>query len=411
MKLTLLNLGKIAALTAIFCLDIGSDANAAYFQTNLVSNNPAYNPQFLDPYLQGSRSIAIRTAGFGGHFWINNIDTGTVTEYVGDVGDIPLFQDGLTVVTIPASPNNPSGMSSPTGQVFINSQDFVITLDHPNGAVTAPSKFLFASLDGTISGWTDRKRPDGTNDWPIVSTIVVDRFQESIYYGVTVSDLASDNRIYAVDFGETPGIEVFDRVFNEITSNVVFANPFESEGYAAYNIQTFDGSLYVTYAQQSTESLGSETIGAGLGRIAQFDFNGNLINTWEDGGLLNVPAGLAIAPSDFGEFSNSLLVANFGDGTIVGFDPNTRQPLGYLEDSQGNPIVIPGLWGLTFGNGASLGEANHLYFAAGPEDGSNDGLFGKLQSVPEPGSVLALFVVSGVGVVSSRRTQVKQHKS
>lgn len=31
-----------------------------------------------------------------------------------------------------------------------------------------------------------------------------------------------------------------------------------------------------------------------------------------------------------------------------------------------------------FGNGASLGEKNHLYFAAGPND-ETDGIFGKLK--------------------------------
>jgi hypothetical protein len=81
-------------------------------------------------------------------------------------------------------------------------------------------------------------------------------------------------------------------------------------------------------------------------------------------------------------------------------DTTTRQPLGYLPDAKGNPIVIPGIWGLIFGNGASLGELNNLYFAAGPKDGTNDGLFGKLQSVPEPDFVVALFAVSGIALLS-----------
>jgi hypothetical protein len=33
----------------------------------------------------------------------------------------------------------------------------------------------------------------------------------------------------------------------------------------------------------------------------------------------------------------------------------------------GKKVVIDGLWGLQCGNGASLGEANHMCFAAGPE--------------------------------------------
>jgi uncharacterized protein (TIGR03118 family) len=108
-----------------------------------------------------------------------------------------------------------------------------------------------------------------------------------------------------------------------------------------------------------------------------------LLHVWKGKGLLNAPWGLAIAPSDFGEFSDTLLVANFGDGTIVGYDQTTRTQLGYLLDPSGNPIKVDGLWGLTFGNGVSLGEANHLYFTAGPNEES-DGLFGKLQVVPVP---------------------------
>ena len=378
--LLLLELGRIAP------------AEAAYLQTNLVSNSLAYNPQLLDPLLQGSRSIANRpaTSGFGGHFWINNIDNGTNTVYVGDVGGVPIFQESLTVVTLPPSPNNPSPLSRPTGQVFNGSRDFVITLDHPNGAITAASKFIFASQDGTLSAWTDRRQPNGTPDWPIVSTIVVDRFGTSSYQGVTVSDRANNNYIYAADFGVDQTIEVFDTNFQEVTQNFLFANPFA--GYSPYNIQTFNSSLYITYAQPSSVQVGEGITGNGLGKLAQFDFEGNLLRIWDDGGLLNVPAGIAIAPGDFGEFSNALLVANFGDGTIVGFDQNTHQPLGYLGDNQGNPLNISGIWGLTFGNGLSLGETNHLYFSASPEGGNQDGLFGKLEStsVPESNSPIAL---------------------
>jgi hypothetical protein len=41
-------------------------------------------------------------------------------------------------------------------------------------------------------------------------------------------------------------------------------------------------------------------------------------------------------------------------------------------------VAIPGLWGLLFGNGESLGDADALYFAAGPADEA-DGLFGSLR--------------------------------
>ncbi|WNZ21420.1 TIGR03118 family protein [Leptolyngbya sp. NK1-12] len=358
-----------------------STAQSGYLETTLASNNPNYDPQLLDPYVQLAWGIAIRPAGFGGHFWVNNSATGTVTEYVGDVRGIPIYQDALKVVDIPFAPGNPFEVSGPTGQVFNGSNEFVITQDHPNGEITAASKFIFVTTDGSITAWTERKNPDGTFDWPSEAEIVINQFGSAIYYGVAITDFEQNNRLYAVDFDDTPSIQVYDGNFQDISDQVQFTNPFAVEGYAAYNIQTLGDSLYVTYAQPLPDVPGDELVGPGLGKLAQFDFDGNLIATWDDGGLLNAPWGLAIAPADFGEFSNTLLVTNFGDGTIVAFDQTTRQPLGYLEDPKGDPIAIPGIWGILFGNGASLGETNHLYYAAGPDTGPNagDGLFGKIQ--------------------------------
>jgi len=96
-------------------------------------------------------------------------------------------------------------------------------------------------------------------------------------------------------------------------------------------------------------------------------------------GLLNSPWGLALAPAGFGEFSQDLLVGNFGDGRINVFEPNTGRFLGQLADGQGNPITIDHLWGLEFGNGAGAGNAQTLFFSAGLDD-EQHGLFGKLQS-------------------------------
>jgi len=53
---------------------------------------------------------------------------------------------------------------------------------------------------------------------------------------------------------------------------------------------------------------------------------------------------------------------------------------GYLRGRDRQAIQIDRLWGLVFGNGASLGRANYLYFTAGP-NGEADGLFGSLNFV------------------------------
>jgi MYXO-CTERM domain-containing protein len=58
------------------------------------------------------------------------------------------------------------------------------------------------------------------------------------------------------------------------------------------------------------------------------------------------------------------------------------------------------LWGLQFGNGVSLGEANRLYFAAGPED-ETAGLFGYVAVVPEPPALV--LAIGGLALLAGRR--------
>jgi uncharacterized protein (TIGR03118 family) len=98
---------------------------------------------------------------------------------------------------------------------------------------------------------------------------------------------------------------------------------------------------------------------------------------------------MALAPASFGAFSNALLVGNFGDGHINAFNLTTGAVLGQLQDTGGaNSIVIPGLWGLAFGNGGPAGATNVLFFTAGIGDPptfltnlEHHGLFGSLQLV------------------------------
>ena len=100
---------------------------------------------------------------------------------------------------------------------------------------------------------------------------------------------------------------------------------------------------------------------------------------------INQPWAIAMAPSNFGSFSNDLLVGNFGDGTINAFEPSSGRFEGELENASGQPIAITHLWGLAFGNGGAAGPTNTLYFTAGltshlaPSDAPFHGLFGSLQ--------------------------------
>ena len=106
-------------------------------------------------------------------------------------------------------------------------------------------------------------------------------------------------------------------------------------------------------------------------------------------------------PSNFGAFSNDLIVGNFGDGRVYAFNPTTGAMLGTLTGAGGQPIAIDGLWGLEFGNGMDNQPTSSLFFTAGP-GGEMHGLYGSL-TVPAP-SAAALCVP--VAMMAFRRRRV-----
>jgi uncharacterized protein (TIGR03118 family) len=382
--------------------------NNTYAPTVLVANRQEYNPQIFDPTFALGWGLAIRPAGFGGHFWVTANGSGASYEYVGDVNigtpnAVPLFQDDLKLVTVPG-PNGTQG--TPTGVVFNGSDNFVITQDYSGGTLTGPSRFLFATDTGTISAWTERRNADGGFDRSLEADIVIDNSARGDqYFGLAVNP--AGDRLFVANFGVNPNIQVFDGTFQDITASFNgFANPFVgSDGfqpgeYAPFNIQVLDApggqsSVFVAYAktQEDPENpgelfVGEEEAGPGLGRVAEFDLSGQLIRVWSDEGLLNSPWGFAYAPDNFGGLSNTLLVSNFSDGTITAFDPNTYQAIDYLRDTTGLPVAARGIWGILFGNGASLGDTNSLYAAIGPED-LGDGVFARWNFVGVGGNDLA----------------------
>jgi uncharacterized protein (TIGR03118 family) len=93
---------------------------------------------------------------------------------------------------------------------------------------------------------------------------------------------------------------------------------------------------------------------------------------------------MALAPAGFGKFGNSLLVGNFGDGTINAYDLKNGTPLGQLRTPDNKTLQIDGLWGIAFGNGVLSQPTDVLFFAAGPNDESN-GLYGFIAPAPSVG--------------------------
>jgi hypothetical protein len=158
------------------------------------------------------------------------------------------------------------------------------------------------------------------------------------------------------------------------------AAPFQDPGipidFGPFNVQNLDGKLYVTFVRRSEHDGSISEKDSGF--VSVFDTEGTFIRRLVSGEPLSEPWGLALAPSEFGKFSNALLVGNHGNGRIHAFDPISGRFVGALGDQNGQPIQIKGLLGLAFGNGGNSGDSNVLHFAAGPTTGYR-GLLGSIR--------------------------------
>lgn len=399
----------IASCAFLCCLQTVSAQNTAYEMVNFVANDAKYKPTLaLDKDFINAWGISIRPQGAGGHFWVTAKDKSY--EYVGDVTASKdkklqkLFQDDLREIMLPVGGKD----NFATGTVFSgHANAFTITQKLPDKKtnITQPSRFLFASDGGIISAWTEQKNTDGMMLRPDHAISVIDESAYgSQFFGLTVSHDSS--KLYVADFGAKPALKIYDSHFKPL-QNMRFQMPFDlnkngvvdAGEYAPFNVQALQtpegkNHIFVTYAKTSlcpAEAIadkqctkgdiwaGEEDISKpGYGKLAEFTESGKLVRIWDDKGNLSAPWGVAFAPKDFGDFSGQLLVSNFGDGTIAGFDPKTGSYTNSLQDSKGKKIIIDKIWGILFGNGESLGDSNALYYAAGIND-EQDGIFGTLR--------------------------------
>jgi uncharacterized protein (TIGR03118 family) len=201
----------------------------------------------------------------------------------------------------------------------------------------------------------------------------------AVYKGLTLASNGGVNMLYAADF-HGHKIDVFGPNFTPKKMPGAFVDSNIPANFSPFNILALGGRLYVAYAQKK-EDGNDEVDGPGLGIVDAFDTSGHLLQRVATGGTLNAPWGMAIAPANFGDFSNSLLVGNFGDGTINAFDPTSGAFLGQLRTPDGQILVIDGLWGIAFGNGSTAQNlpSNTLFFAAGP-NGEENGVFGRIDA-------------------------------
>lgn len=337
-------------MTLLLYWDI-TQAQNAYFKHNLVSDLPG-TADFTDTNLVNPWGIATSATS---PFWLSDDRTGLSTLYNSSGTPQAL------VVTVP----HPAGgllPGKPTGIVFNSTTNFVV-------ASNAVARFIFDTEDGLIAGWSS----GGT------ALVKVDNSAAgAVYKGLANGSSGGSNYLYAANF-HSGAIEVYDGNYNAATLAGSFTDPGLPAGFAPFNIRNLAGQLYVAYAKQ--DALGTNDVaGPGNGFVNIFDTSGNFVRRFASSNFLNSPWGLAIAPANFGEFSGAVLVGNFGDGRINAFDSGGNY-LGTLQDVAGNPIIIPGLWGLIVGNGGNGGDSRTLYFSAGIA-GQTHGLFGSISAIP-----------------------------
>jgi uncharacterized protein (TIGR03118 family) len=365
-----------------------ADPASFYMQVNLVSDISGL-AQETDLHLVNPWGVSFRT---GSPFWISNQGNNSTTLYA-VVGSTDVVNDPLGTpptllpvftVNIPTTAGGPQG---PTGQVSnpVTFDSFHL-IDPVSGLDRGAASFIFANLNGTISGWNGSLGTNGSNALVQVTT------PGAVYTGLAVNE--AHTMLYAANT-RAGTIDVFNSDFDLVPLDNLGKHAFETpgqieaRGLVPFNVTDIGGHVYVTYAPAGRAAQISADEGEGA--VAIFDQSGNLL---PHGVLLGgphtplaAPWGIAIAPDNWGPFSGDLLVGNFSfeHSEINAFDLQTHKLVGTI------PITIPnspdgtehtpgGLWTLTFGGGGRDGDPNTLYFTDGI-DSETHGLFGAITLV------------------------------
>jgi uncharacterized protein (TIGR03118 family) len=349
-------------------LTVTGPSNGPYTVTNLVADIAGTSAVTVDPNLVNPWGLSMAP---GQPVWVANHATQTSTFYDGN-GKVQLAA-GTAVVALPAGAGNTPFF--PTGLVANATTGFVVSAGGKSGAAA----FIYAGGSGMLAGWA-----------PAVSaTSAITAYTDTggaVYKGLAIAVNAGSTFLYAADFHNNK-VDVFNGAYQKQTptpTSFSFADATLPAGYAPFGIQALPtgtggaAQLYVAYAQQAAPDDVDNSFGAGLGLVDVFDTNGTLVSHLIPvGGVLNAPWGIALAPANFAPLSNDLLIGNFGDGKINAFDPTTGKFIAALSNSAGDPLAIPGLWGIAFGNNSANQPSNTLFFAAGTDEQAH-GTYGRI---------------------------------
>jgi uncharacterized protein (TIGR03118 family) len=344
------------------------NAATPFTLTKLVADQAAAAAANVDPNLVNPWGLVIPT---GLPAWTANNHMQNSTLYDGN----GKAQPHASPLVVTFSKSSAGVTFDPTGIVFNGvATDFTVT----QATVSGSAKFIFDGEGGMIAGWAPSVNPKAA----------INMYTDdggAVYKGLAIAQNGGHAFLYATDFHNNK-VDVFNAAFAKQPTSATaftFKDPSIPAGYAPFGIQAINNGaggitqIYVTYAKQQAPDNHDNANGAGLGYVDIYDTNGKFIKQFVAKGALNAPWGVALAPSDFGTLSKALLVGNFGDGVINGYDAVSGDLLGAVKDAHGTAIATLGLWGIAFGNDANNQPHNTLFFAAGPNDEAN-GSYGRI---------------------------------
>ena len=169
-------------------------------------------------------------------------------------------------------PNDPDGDADAplTGMVFSLKKDF------------SGDAFVFSSEQGTLAGWNPSMNLKGVMR-------VDNSAKGAVYKGLTSAETPQGPRLYATDFS-LGTIDEFDAQYKAVDTTGKFTDPQMPAGYAPFNIKEINGSLYVTYAEQSIDK-GNDVGAVGHGYIDVYSLDGTFQKRLASQGPLNSPWG------------------------------------------------------------------------------------------------------------------------
>jgi uncharacterized protein (TIGR03118 family) len=365
----------VLALAAVFpCLTF-----AQYTRTDLVTNSGAGGTVNDFHLVNGWGLVSTGTSPY----WVSDNATGFSTLYsISNTNGVVATPAGL-VVSVPSATGGagtPTGIVAPETPAGVTA--FTISGINPvtGKQASANSVFIFAGLDGSISGWNPAVGGI-TATGASTATIAPTADRSSVgatYTGLAIAHNGGQPFLYAADDGPNRRIDVFDSTFTLVNDKLApnaFVDSKIPKKFAPYGIQTItaaDGTqtIWVTYTALDK---------AQSGFVDSFTPAGVLLSHFALSGPLHSPWGVALAPADFGPMSGALLVTNnTSRGRINAFDPKSGAFLGPLRDASGKPIEIDDVWAIQFGQGGPAGangNPNQLFFTAG-NNNYGDGTFG-----------------------------------